>query len=66
MTPTLLLEDIEHHVSAVSCWDDGVHLRFQSPEAFAHAHREFAGVESFLLITSHEGCNEDGGRDPHL
>lgn len=65
-TPTLLLEDIEHHIKAVDCFDSRVYLYFSSSKALKHAHKEFQSVDSFLLITSHEGCNKDGERDPHL
>ncbi len=65
-TPALLLEDIEHHIKAIDCLGSRVYLYFSSSKALNHAHKEFQGVDSFLLITSHEGCNEDAERDPHL
>ena len=64
--PALLLEDIEHYLDRVDCYAGGVDLHFHSPSAFAHAHEEFKSVDSFFLITSHEGCNEYGERGPHL
>lgn len=64
--PALLLEDIEHHIGMIDCFDSRVYLYFHSTAALEHAHQEFQSVEYFLLITSHEGCNEDGERDPHL
>ncbi len=65
-TPALLLEDIEHHIQAIDCFESRVYLYFSSSKALKHAHREFKSVDNFLLITSHEGCNKDGERDPHL
>lgn len=65
-TPTLLLEDIEHHVETIACSKDGIHLHFLSEESLAHAHEEFRNVNAFFLISSHEGCNADGERDPYL
>jgi hypothetical protein len=64
--PTLLLEDIEHHIKAIDCFESRVDLYFSSSKALNHAYKEFKTVDSFLLITSHEGCNEDGQRDPYL
>ncbi len=65
-TPALLLEDIEHHTGMIDCFDSRIYLYFSSVQAFEHAHEEFNSVSNFLIITSHEGCNEDGERDPHL
>ncbi len=64
--PALLLEDIEHHTERIDCSDSKVYLYFNSAEALEHAHEEFKRANSFLLITSHIGCNEDGERIPHL
>ena len=61
-----MLEDIEGHINDISCSQEGIRLRFNRVDVFAHAHKEFKSVENFLLVTSHEGCNEAGERDPHL
>ena len=65
-TPTLVLEDIEDHIDFVGCAASAILLHFSSEEALRDAHEEFKGVGSFLLVTSHDGCNEDGERDPHM
>lgn len=65
-TPTLMLEDIEHHLQKVECFDSRVYLHFSSTSDLEVAQEEFSSVAKFLLITSHEGCNEYGERDPHM
>ena len=65
-TPALLLEDIEHHMEQIVCFPSKIYLYFSSEGALQHARQEFNSVRNFLVITSHEGCNEDGERDPHL
>ena len=64
--PALMLEDIEHHIESVGCYSTEIHVYFSTVELLMRAHNEFASVDSFLLITSHQGCNEDGERSPHL
>ena len=64
-TPTLLLEDIEHILDATTCFENEIHLAFDSTTAFAHAREEFVQAQSFFLVTSHEGCNEDGERQAY-
>ena len=65
-TPALVLEDIEGHIDFVGCVGSKIFLHFISEEALRDAHEEFEGVGSFLLVTSHDGCNGDGERDPHM
>lgn len=65
-TPTLVLEDIEDHVDFVGCAGSIIVLHFNSEEALRDAHEEFTSVDSFLLVTSHDSCNGDGERDPHM
>ena len=64
--PALMLEDVEHHIESIACYSTEIHLRFRSAELLRRAHNELASVDSFLLVTSHQGCNEDGERDPHV
>lgn len=64
--PALMLEDIEHHIESITCYSTEIHLRFSSAELLKRTHNEIASVDSFLLITSHQGCNEDGERNPHV
>ena len=64
--PALMLEEIEHHVESIGCYSSEIHLYFRSIEPLQRAHNEFASVDSFLLVTSHQGCNEDGERSPHV
>ena len=64
--PALMLEDVEHHIESVACYSSEIHLHFRSAELLGRAHNEFARVNSFLLVTSHRGCNEDGERNPHV
>ena len=64
--PTLMLEDVEHHLKSVGCYPSEIYLGFKSAEASKRTHNEVASVDSFLLVTSHDGCNEDGERDPHV
>ena len=61
----MMLEDVEHHIQSVDCYSSEVHLRFTSVELLQRAHNELSRVDNFLLVTSHQGCNEDGERNPH-
>lgn len=65
-TPTLILEDVEHHIESIGCYSSEVHLHFKSAKVLKRTHKEFTSVDSFLLITSHEGCNEDGERSSQM
>ena len=64
--PAILLEDIEEHIKRVDCFVSSVYLYFDSLDSLKRAYEEFTSVNSFLLITSHQDCNEDGERDPHM
>ena len=64
--PTLILEDVEHHIEYVGCYSSEIHLYFKSAMVLQRTYNEFASVNKFLLVTSHEGCNEDGERSPHM
>ena len=62
--PTLVLEEIEHLIEEVYCESGAIQLKFAS----AHFKRARATLEShptFLIVTSHYGCNEEGSRAPY-
>lgn len=61
-----MLEDVEHHIESIGCYSSEIHLSFKSRKKLKRIHKELASVDSFLLVTSHEGCNEDGERNPHM
>lgn len=65
-TPALILEDVEDEIKYIGCYTSEIHLFFKSTKALKRIHRELTGFDSFLLVTSHEGCNEDGERNPHM
>lgn len=64
--PTLTLEELEHHTETIECNDNSVTLTFPSLETVKLAHGQFIKAKRFYVITSHEGCNNDGERDVHL
>lgn len=64
--PTLMLEDVEHHIKSIGCYSSAIHLYFKSTNVLKRTHSEIMSVDSFLLVTSHEGFNEDGERNPHM
>ena len=65
-TPTLLLEDIEHYLDLIACFQNQILLLFNSAEALAYADGEFMQADTFLVITSHYSCNKKGERGSHL
>ena len=64
--PSLVLEDMENHFDEIQCYNSSVYLYFSKVETLKHAHEELNRVERFVLITSHDGCNKDGEREPHM
>ena len=64
--PALILEEIEEEIESIGCYASEIHLSFKSTKALKRIHKELKSVDSFLLVTSHEGCNEDGERNPHM
>ena len=64
--PALMLEDVEHHIESIGCYSSEIRLYFKSVGVLKRTHSELTSVDSFLLVTSHEGCNEDGERNPHM
>ncbi len=65
-TPAVMLEDVEHQIESIGCYSSEIHLYFKSAKVLKRTHKELTSIDSFLLVTSHEGCNEDGERNPHL
>ena len=61
-----MLEELEHHTAKIECYESSVRLSFFSRETVKLAHGEFMKAETFYLITSHEGCNNDGERDVYM
>ena len=64
--PTLALETLEHHIDQIECSNEGLVLDFATLDALNEVHRHIEGVNDFLLITSHEGCDLDGERSMRL
>ena len=64
--PAVVLEDIEDHVEQVECLGSKIYLYFNSEQVLRDVYEEFKSVGNFLVVTSHDGCNEDGERDPHM
>jgi hypothetical protein len=63
--PTVLLEEVEHHIDEIACFDSSIHLYFAGKEALELAYDELGAINEFFVITSHEGCNNDGERESH-
>jgi hypothetical protein len=63
--PTIVLEEIEHHIDEITCVDSSIQLFFTGLQNMELAYYELTAVDEFFVITSHEGCNNDGAREPH-
>ncbi|KAL9628320.1 MAG: hypothetical protein Q9204_005964 [Flavoplaca sp. TL-2023a] len=64
--PTLALEDIDQHLSDVTCLGSLVTLSFATVAAKQKALQDLALQGTFYLITSHSTCNENGERTVYL
>ncbi|KAL8705514.1 MAG: hypothetical protein Q9201_001389 [Fulgogasparrea decipioides] len=64
--PTLLLEDIDHHVSNVNCAESHIVLGFGTTLRKRAALAEIGVGKDFYLVTSHDTCNVDGERSVYL
>ena len=64
--PTLALEDIDQHLSDVTCLGSLVTLSFATAAAKQKALQNLALQGTFYLITSHSTCNENGERTVYL
>jgi hypothetical protein len=63
--PTIMLEEIEHHIDEITCFDTSIELSFAGLQNMELAYYELTAVNEFFVITSHEGCNNDGARESH-
>jgi hypothetical protein len=63
--PTVLLEKVEHHINEIACFDSSIQLHFASQGDLELAYNELSAIDEFFVITSHEGCNNDGERESH-
>jgi hypothetical protein len=63
--PTVLLEEVEHHIDGIACFDSSIRLHFTGKETLELAYNELSAIDEFFVITSHEGCNNDGERESH-
>jgi hypothetical protein len=64
--PILALEDLESDLMHVSCSDSTIEFSFTSLERLEDACKEFERISTFVVVTSHFGCNENDQRAPHL
>ena len=60
--PVLVLEDIKPEPSYVDCLPDIVSIGFLDPRSPSKLVADLQMRLPFTLITSHDGCNEDGVR----
>jgi hypothetical protein len=60
--PVTNLEEIEHHLQDVRCKDGKLRLDFVDLSSARDAFYSCHGQDGGLIITSHDGCNEDGER----
>lgn len=64
-SPILLLEEVEQDLDEVHCQESTISLSFNSLQAFTLARSVIQQFPKFLVVTAHEGCNEDGERAPY-
>lgn len=63
--PVLAIEDLDPHLSALKCTEKSIEVHFHFSEALQTAKRLWVELGTFVIVTAHEGCNEDGGRSPY-
>ena len=63
--PTVVLEEIEHHFDEIMCLNSFIYLYFSTFETAELAFAKFSTMEEFFVITSHQGCNNDGEREAY-
>ncbi len=63
--PTIVIEEVEHHISEITCDADSISLKFESLDMAKAAYDEFSSVKDFFAVTSHEGCNNEGERNSY-
>jgi hypothetical protein len=64
--PVLALEDFETSLDGIRCSDAGIEISFKSCRYCDEARKSWEDLKSFLIITSHPGCNHNGERSPYL
>jgi len=61
--PTVVLEDMDDHFNDIVCAHSSIHLHFATEESMTLTYDELKGMDEFFVVTSHEGCNNDGERE---
>jgi hypothetical protein len=64
--PALGLEDIESHVERIECSESAIVIEFVDESVLEQAKGEWDGLDEFIVISSHPGCNGDGERAPYM
>lgn len=62
----VVVEDIEHDLEHVHCSGPHIELRFKELQRWKAAVKGLGELTEYTVITSHESCNVDGERRPHL
>lgn len=62
--PIVLLEDIEHLTSSITCSGNSIKITFSDREDFAYTRDVWSPLQEFILISSHagSGCNPGNER----
>lgn len=60
--PFLMLEDNEDLLHRVTCGTSSMRLEFASDQIFEDSKDELSKLQNSIVVTSHDGCNEDGAR----
>lgn len=63
--PTLILEHIHDLLTNITCTPESIMIQ-ALPSAYPEIHRMLGQETEFYIMTSHETCNEQGSRLPHL
>lgn len=66
MMPGISLENIEHHLAAVTCSASSIRLRFLNREILQQASSVWRRDPTLLFVTSHSECNPSGARLPYV
>ncbi|MCJ1397677.1 hypothetical protein MMC11_000873 [Xylographa trunciseda] len=64
--PVFVLEEIDHLLESVECTLDSIIITFNSHRDMQVAWETLLPHSTFVLITSHWSCNDDGSRLPFL
>lgn len=63
--PILVLEELENALENILCSDSQISLVFDSIENVNAIRKEIGTSSSFVVVTSHNGCNSQGERATH-